>query len=121
MQAAKTAHRMHRMTPLIGVHSCESGNRAWARFNEYNKDQDDTLTRDELLSMPELAINPLRERIAHVFSRDGTGTMTFDDFLDFLSVFNPKVRQQNSRGSVSQWATLMLGWSRSGAHRHRST
>ncbi|WAR00532.1 CIB3-like protein [Mya arenaria] len=32
--------------------------------------------------------NPFRERICQVFSEDGSGDMSFDDFLDMFSVFS---------------------------------
>lgn len=32
--------------------------------------------------------NPFRQRICQVFSRDGKGNLTFEDFLDLLSVFS---------------------------------
>ncbi|KAH9370746.1 hypothetical protein HPB48_016174 [Haemaphysalis longicornis] len=35
-----------------------------------------------------IAENPFKERICKVFSHDGSGNMTFDDFLDMLSVFS---------------------------------
>ena len=82
--------------------------RAWRRFCDYNRDKDDTLTRDELLTMPELAVNPIRHRIAHVFSSDGTGNMTFDDFLDFLTVFSAKT----SIGLKSAYAFRIYGVTR---------
>ncbi|KAJ3335769.1 hypothetical protein HDU93_004457 [Gonapodya sp. JEL0774] len=48
----------------------------------------DTLTRDEFLALPELAQNPFKERIAEAFITSGDKNATFDDFLDFLSVFS---------------------------------
>ncbi|XP_066485159.1 calcium and integrin-binding family member 3 isoform X1 [Tiliqua scincoides] len=39
-------------------------------------------------SMPELKDNPFRQRIAEVFSEDGEGNMTLDDFLDMFSVMS---------------------------------
>ncbi|MBN3309717.1 CIB3 protein, partial [Amia calva] len=39
-------------------------------------------------SMPELKDNPFRQRIAEVFSEDGEGNMTLDDFLDMFSVLS---------------------------------
>jgi Ca2+-binding EF-hand superfamily protein len=39
-------------------------------------------------NMPEFRENPFRHRICQVFSEDGTGNMTFDDFLDMFSVFS---------------------------------
>ena len=32
--------------------------------------------------------NPFKKRICQVFSHDGSGNMTFDDFLDMLNVFS---------------------------------
>uniref|UniRef100_A0A673TKF5 Calcium and integrin binding family member 3 n=1 Tax=Suricata suricatta TaxID=37032 RepID=A0A673TKF5_SURSU len=39
-------------------------------------------------SMPELKDNPFRQRIARVFSDDGDGHMTLDNFLDMFSVMS---------------------------------
>ncbi len=46
------------------------------------------LSLDELALMPELRVNPFRERICKVFSEDQTGSMSFEDFLDCMSVFS---------------------------------
>jgi hypothetical protein len=81
----------------LSLSLCVDWHRAWARYCEYNKNKDALLSRDELLTMPELRDNPLRERIAHVFSADGSGNMSFDDFLDFLSVFNPSVCESHAQ------------------------
>ncbi|XP_035666275.1 calcium and integrin-binding family member 3-like [Branchiostoma floridae] len=43
--------------------------------------------------MPELKENPFRRRICEVFSEDGSGNMTFDDFLDMFSVFSEQAPQ----------------------------
>ncbi|KAL3201563.1 hypothetical protein MRX96_012596 [Rhipicephalus microplus] len=43
---------------------------------------------EKIEKMPELKENPFKERICKVFSHDGSGNMTFDDFLDMLSVFS---------------------------------
>ncbi|KXS15971.1 EF-hand [Gonapodya prolifera JEL478] len=48
----------------------------------------DTLTRTEFLALPELAQNPFKERIADAFITNEDSNVTFDDFLDFLSVFS---------------------------------
>ncbi|KAJ7311142.1 hypothetical protein JRQ81_006745 [Phrynocephalus forsythii] len=46
--------------------------------------------KSKLLMLPELRANPFRHRICHVFStaEDGEGSMSFEDFLDMLSVFS---------------------------------
>uniref|UniRef100_A0A4W5KW86 Calcium and integrin binding family member 3 n=1 Tax=Hucho hucho TaxID=62062 RepID=A0A4W5KW86_9TELE len=52
-------------------------------------DQPDVRLPYELIgSMPELKDNPFRQRIAEVFSEDGEGNMTLDDFLDMFSVLS---------------------------------
>ncbi|XP_076309314.1 calcium and integrin-binding family member 2-like [Tachypleus tridentatus] len=43
---------------------------------------------EKVEKMPELRENPFRQRICKVFSHDGSGNMTFDDFLDMFSVFS---------------------------------
>ncbi|XP_041975539.1 calcium and integrin-binding family member 2 isoform X1 [Aricia agestis] len=42
---------------------------------------------DKILTLPELKENPFKRRICEVFSHDGEG-LTFDDFLDMMSVFS---------------------------------
>jgi len=46
------------------------------------------LTFEEVEKIPELKENPFRRRICQVFSEDGCGNLTFDDFLDMFSVFS---------------------------------
>ncbi|XP_075215038.1 calcium and integrin binding family member 2 [Lycorma delicatula] len=43
---------------------------------------------DLMEKLPELRENPFRRRICEVFSKDGKGNLTFEDFLDLLSVFS---------------------------------
>lgn len=43
---------------------------------------------ERVLAMPELKVNPFRDRISKVFSSDKDGSMTFEDFLDMMSVFS---------------------------------
>jgi len=50
------------------------------------------LTKEQFMAIAELKCNPFRERIAEVFSADGQ-QISFDDFLDFLSVFSEAVIQ----------------------------
>uniref|UniRef100_T1GYG5 EF-hand domain-containing protein n=1 Tax=Megaselia scalaris TaxID=36166 RepID=T1GYG5_MEGSC len=44
--------------------------------------------RECIEKLPELRENPFRTRICEAFSRDGQGNLSFEDFLDFLSVFS---------------------------------
>ncbi|MGH0190005.1 UNVERIFIED_CONTAM: hypothetical protein FKN15_041490 [Acipenser sinensis] len=55
---------------------------------DYTSKPDVKLPYELITSMPELKDNPFRQRIAEVFSEDGEGNMTLDDFLDMFSVLS---------------------------------
>lgn len=55
-----------------------------------SKDRNAKLPMDKILDMPELGVNPFRDRICKVFSSSNDGNMTFEDFLDMMSVFSDK-------------------------------
>lgn len=44
--------------------------------------------KTEIEKMPELRENPFKQRICEVFSEDGSGDLSFNDFLDMFSVFS---------------------------------
>lgn len=47
-----------------------------------------SLSKEKILKLPELKVNPFNDRIVKVFSSSDTGDMTFEDFLDMMSVFS---------------------------------
>lgn len=51
--------------------------RLWRRFKKLDKDNSGTLTADEFLSVPELACNPLLERVIAIFDTNK------DDEIEF--------------------------------------
>ncbi|XP_028906673.1 calcium and integrin-binding protein 1 [Ornithorhynchus anatinus] len=70
---------------------------AHKRFSELlpqdRQNTDDSLrervSREQILSLPELKANPFGRRICHVFSTgQPEGSLSFEDFLDLLSVFS---------------------------------
>jgi len=76
--------------------------RLYSRFSSLDKQQKGFLTREDFLRIPELAINPLGDRIVHAFFRDndaeetyGTGpdnvkeVVNFCDFVHVLAHFRP--------------------------------
>jgi len=82
--------------------------RLWSRFTSLDKQQKGCLTREDFLRIPELAINPLGDRIVHAFFRDNAkkndgnsfandepdvdGTnerVNFPDFVRVLAHFRP--------------------------------
>lgn len=38
--------------------------------------------------------NPFKQRICQVFSKEGNGSLSFEDFLDLLSVFSEQAPRQ---------------------------
>ncbi len=48
------------------------------------------ITRDDFLMIPELAMNPLVNRIVSLFDADNDDQVNFQDFIRALSVFSAK-------------------------------
>lgn len=46
------------------------------------------LSHQDITVLEELRENPFKQQICEAFSRDGKGNLTFEDFLDLLSVFS---------------------------------
>lgn len=46
------------------------------------------IPREDIEQLDELRENPFKQRICEAFSRDGVGNLSFEDFLDLLSVFS---------------------------------
>ena len=51
-------------------------------------DKNVRIKKELVMDLPELKINPFRDRICEVFSSSQDGNMTFEDFLDMMSVFS---------------------------------
>merc|ERR1712165_345721 len=54
--------------------------RLWSRFTSLDKQQKGYLSREDFLRIPELAINPLGDRIVHAFFRDGRSSDVTHDY-----------------------------------------
>lgn len=50
--------------------------------------------RQDIEQLDELRENPFKQRICESFSRDGLGHLTFEDFLDLLSVFSEQAPRE---------------------------
>jgi len=101
--------------------------RLWSRFTSLDKQQKGYLTREDFLRIPELAINPLGDRIVHAFFRDGRSDSSndygseksgdrdvvhFPDFVRVLAHFRPIKRnveknKLNSRQEKLKFAFRM--------------
>ncbi len=51
------------------------------------------LSAEEFKSIPELQLNPFKDRIAKIFA-DENGMVGFDEFLDFFSVFSEEATRE---------------------------
>ena len=84
--------------------------RLWNRFVDLDKKQKGHLTRDDFLVIPELAINPLSDRIIHAFFQK-TEEVSFRDFIGVLAHFRPQGKKNdeklNSREAKLQFAFRM--------------
>lgn len=60
------------------------------RFKKLDKDGSGTLTIDEFTSIPELAVNPLLERVISIFDTNKDHEIEFQEFISALSTFSDK-------------------------------
>jgi calcineurin B family protein 1 len=90
--------------------------RLYSRFKSLAKNDSDLLSREDLLGIPEIAINPLGERIVNAFFPTGDGTASdtidFSQFVRTLACFRPVKshstdEQLNSRLSKLKFAFKM--------------
>lgn len=51
---------------------------------------DRPMTSQDLKRIDELLYNPFSARISDIFSEDGSGRMSFKNFLEMFSVFSPR-------------------------------
>ena len=57
----------------------------YVRFQKLDRSGTGVICRDSLLKIPELAMNPLVDRIVNIFETDEEGNITFTSFLSCLS------------------------------------
>lgn len=53
-------------------------------------DQSGSLEKSEFLQLPQIASNPLAQRLLAVFDTDGSGDVDFKEFLIGISAFSSK-------------------------------
>eukprot|EP00735_Rhodelphis_limneticus_P001992 TRINITY_DN12732_c0_g1::TRINITY_DN12732_c0_g1_i1::g.28699::m.28699 TRINITY_DN12732_c0_g1::TRINITY_DN12732_c0_g1_i1::g.28699 ORF type:complete len:178 (-),score=20.13,sp/P42322/CANB1_NAEGR/67.80/7e-83,EF-hand_1/PF00036.27/3.1e-05,EF-hand_1/PF00036.27/7.6e-07,EF-hand_1/PF00036.27/4.7e-06,EF-hand_1/PF00036.27/4.5e-05,EF-hand_7/PF13499.1/1.3e-10,EF-hand_7/PF13499.1/1.3e-12,EF-hand_6/PF13405.1/0.0007,EF-hand_6/PF13405.1/0.00024,EF-hand_6/PF13405.1/8.2e-05,EF-hand_6/PF13405.1/1.8,EF-hand_5/PF13202.1/0 len=74
-----------------GSHFTESEiKRIYKRFQKLDKNGNGLVSKDEFLEIPELASNPLVNRVISIFDRDGDGNVDFEEFISALNVFSSK-------------------------------
>lgn len=68
----------------------EEVDRLRKRFMKLDKDNSGTIDRDEFLSIPAIANNPLAPRLIEIFDEDGGGDVDFQEFISGLSAFSSR-------------------------------
>lgn len=85
--------------------------RLYSRFTSLDRGDCGTLSREDFLRIPELAINPLGDRIVHAFFEDGADRVNFRQFMQVLARFRPikknKDNKLNSREQKLKFAFKM--------------
>ncbi|XP_033106361.1 calcineurin B homologous protein 1-like [Anneissia japonica] len=75
--------------------------RLYSRFTSLDKDGSGRLGRQDLLRIPELAVNPLGDRIIHAFFSDSKdGNINFKNFMKTLAIFRP-IKKSDSEAAVN--------------------
>ncbi|XP_015784369.1 calcineurin B homologous protein 1 [Tetranychus urticae] len=70
--------------------------RLYSRFASLDKGDNGTLSRDDFLRIPELAINPLGDRIVQAFFGDEE-RINFRHFMRVLSTFRPVKKNRDNK------------------------
>ena len=82
----------------------------YKRFRRLDRDGSGTIDRGDLLRIPELAMNPLVDRIISIFHTKEDEELNFKEFIDVLSVFSaredPKTKLQSMNSLLSFALTL---------------
>jgi len=60
------------------------------RFMKLDRDGSGSIDRDEFLSIPQIASNPLATRLISILDEDGGGDVDFKEFITALSAFSSK-------------------------------
>jgi len=60
------------------------------RFMKLDSDGSGSIDREEFLSIPQIANNPLASRMIAIFDEDGGGTVDFQEFVGGLSAFSSR-------------------------------
>ncbi|KAH8555355.1 calcineurin subunit B [Umbelopsis sp. PMI_123] len=80
--------------------SAEEIQRLYKRFMKLDKDNNGSIDREEFLSIPQIANNPLASRMIAIFDEDGGGDVDFKEFIKGLSAFSAKGNQREKLEST---------------------
>uniref|UniRef100_A0A672JIZ1 EF-hand domain-containing protein n=1 Tax=Salarias fasciatus TaxID=181472 RepID=A0A672JIZ1_SALFA len=77
--------------------------RLYSRFTSLDKGENGTLSREDFQRIPELAINPLGDRIINAFFPEGEDQVNFRGFMRTLAHFRPiEDNEKNKNPTASE-------------------
>ncbi|KAJ1565202.1 Calcineurin subunit B [Nowakowskiella sp. JEL0078] len=69
--------------------------RLYKRFIKLDKDGSGSIDKDEFLLLPQIASNPLAQRMIACFDNDGSGDIDFKEFIAGLSAFSARGNKED--------------------------
>ncbi|KAJ3078450.1 Calcineurin subunit B type 2 [Quaeritorhiza haematococci] len=78
----------------ISTFSEKQIHKLYQRFRQLDKDNSGSISTEEMISIPELSMNPLSHRIVAVFDADGRREISFKQFIQALSVFSKEAKRE---------------------------
>ncbi|CAM9879309.1 calcineurin B homologous protein 1 [Petromyzon marinus] len=85
--------------------------RLYSRFTSLDKGENGTLSREDFQRIPELAINPLGDRIINAFFPEGEDQVNFRGFMRTLAHFRPvdtvKEKDPNAPAALNSRASKL--------------
>lgn len=75
--------------------------RLYSRFHSLDKGENGGLSREDFQRIPELAINPLGDRIINAFFPEGEDQVNFRGFMRTLAHFRPVEDNEKNKGLTS--------------------
>ncbi|XP_075610592.1 calcineurin B homologous protein 1 isoform X3 [Balearica regulorum gibbericeps] len=88
---------LRRRNILVVTVSHSQITRLYSRFTSLDKGENGTLSREDFQRIPELAINPLGDRIINAFFPEGEDQVNFRGFMRTLAHFRPIEDNEKSK------------------------
>ncbi|XP_004540012.1 calcineurin B homologous protein 1 [Maylandia zebra] len=76
--------------------------RLYSRFTSLDKGENGTLSREDFQRIPELAINPLGDRIINAFFPEGEDQVNFRGFMRTLAHFRPIEDNEKNKNPATE-------------------
>ncbi|RUS30128.1 hypothetical protein BC938DRAFT_479826 [Jimgerdemannia flammicorona] len=83
-------HKLRHFSTPLQLVSVDEIQRLYKRFMKLDKDGSGSIDKEEFLSIPQIANNPLASRMIAIFDEDGGGDVDFKEFIKGLSAFSAK-------------------------------